>query len=48
MNTANVEKAWAEITDLEETQKLQLNWFFIKNNDEMDTEVVTDNPINIH
>ena len=46
--TAKVEKfsdgAWAESTDLEETQKLQLNWFFIKNNDEMETEVVTDNP----
>ncbi len=44
--TAKVEKfnngEWTESTDLEETQKLQLNWHFIKNNDDLDTEILTD------
>lgn len=44
--TATVEKCtegeWVETTDLEETQELQLNWYFIKNNDDLDTEVITD------
>ena len=46
--TATVEKyedgAWAETTDLNETQLSQINWYFIKNNDEDDTDVLTDNP----
>ena len=45
-HTAKVEKynngEWTETTDLEETQKLQLNWYFIKNNDDQDREVLTD------
>ena len=46
--TATVEKfedgAWSETTDLNETQLSQINWYFIKNNDEQDTDVLTDNP----
>lgn len=45
--TAKVEKfendEWKPTTDLEETQKLQLNWHFIKNNEVMNTDIVTDN-----
>ncbi len=46
--TATVEKfedgSWSETTDLNETQMSQINWYFIKNNDEQDTDVLTDNP----
>lgn len=45
--TAKVEKfendEWKTATELEETQKLQLNWHFIKNNEMMDTDIITDN-----
>jgi type VI secretion system secreted protein VgrG len=45
--TVQVEKfendEWKPATDLEETQKLQLNWHFIKNNEIMDTDIITDN-----
>ena len=43
--TATVEKfedgAWSETSDLNETQMSQINWYFIKNNDEQDTDVLT-------
>jgi type VI secretion system secreted protein VgrG len=46
--TAKVEKyendQWSETTDLQKSQLLQLNWHFIKNNDEADTELLQDNP----
>ncbi|XOB63262.1 type VI secretion system Vgr family protein [Campylobacterota bacterium DY0563] len=46
--TATVEKyvndAWVTTTDLNETQLSQLQWYFIKNNDEDDTDIITDNP----
>ncbi|MGE3613932.1 MAG: type VI secretion system Vgr family protein [Sulfurimonas sp.] len=46
--TATVEKfendAWTQTTDLTPTQKAQLQWFFIKNNDENDKDIITDNP----
>ena len=45
--TAKVEKfeagEWVETTDLSEAQLLQLQWYFIKNSDETDDEVLTDN-----
>jgi type VI secretion system secreted protein VgrG len=48
--TATVEKyendAWSQTTDLNETQLAQLQWYFIKNNDESDTDIITDNPTN--
>lgn len=48
--TASVEKyedgAWAETTELSETQKAQINWVFIKNNDQDDKDILTDNPTN--
>jgi len=48
--TAEVEKfengSWAKTTDLNETQKAQINWYFIKNNDEGDKDILTDNPTN--
>ncbi len=44
--TATVEKyengAWAETTDLTPTQKAQLQWYFIKNNDDTNTDIITD------
>ncbi len=46
--TATVEKyendAWSQTTDLNETQLAQLQWYFIKNNDESDKDIITDNP----
>ncbi len=46
--TATVEKyendAWVETTDLSATQEAQLQWYFIKNNDEGDKNIITDNP----
>jgi len=46
--TASVEKyengSWAATTELNETQKAQINWHFIKNNDEADKDILTDNP----
>ena len=46
--TAKVEKfengAWSETTELTQTQKAQINWLFIKNNDEADKDIITDNP----
>ena len=46
--TATVEKfedgSWSETSDLNESQMSQINWYFIKNNDEDDTDVLTDNP----
>lgn len=48
--TATVEKyendAWSQTTNLNETQLAQLQWYFIKNNDESDTDIITDNPTN--
>ena len=48
--TAEVEKyedgAWAKTTELSETQKAQINWAFIKNNDLNDKDILTDNPTN--
>jgi type VI secretion system secreted protein VgrG len=48
--TAVVQKyengAWVQTTDLTPTQKMQLQWVFIKNNDENDTDIVTDEPTN--
>ncbi len=44
--TATVEKyengSWAQTTDLTPTQEAQLQWYFIKNNDEGDTDIITD------
>ncbi|QEE32935.1 type VI secretion system Vgr family protein [Malaciobacter canalis] len=37
---------WSKSTDLNETQLAQLQWYFIKNNDEADTDILTDNPTN--
>ena len=46
--TASVEKyengSWAATTELNETQKAQINWYFIKNNDQGDKDILTDNP----
>ncbi|WP_419782582.1 type VI secretion system Vgr family protein [Malaciobacter marinus] len=37
---------WSKTTDLNETQLAQLQWYFIKNNDEADKDILTDNPTN--
>lgn len=48
--TASVEKyengAWAATTELTPSQEAQLQWHFIKNNDEGDKDILTDNPTN--
>jgi len=48
--TAEVEKyedgAWAKTSELSETQKVQINWAFIKNNDLNDKDILSDNPTN--
>ena len=48
--TAKVEKfengEWVETTSLEQTQKIQINWVFIKNNELMDTDIISDNLTN--
>ncbi|MGB6327484.1 MAG: type VI secretion system tip protein VgrG, partial [Halarcobacter sp.] len=46
--TASVEKyendVWIATTELTATQEIQLQWYFIKNNDESDKDILTDNP----
>ncbi|MCP4970058.1 MAG: DUF2345 domain-containing protein, partial [Arcobacter sp.] len=46
--TAVVQKyendAWAPTTELSATQEAQLQWYFIKNNDQGDKNIITDNP----
>ncbi|WP_424565588.1 bacteriophage T4 gp5 trimerisation domain-containing protein [Sulfurimonas sp.] len=46
--TASVEKfedgAWSETTELTTTQEAQINWYFIKNNDQENKDILTDNP----
>ncbi len=48
--TAVVEKyedgAWTQTTELNETQKAQINWYFIKNNDPQNKEITSENPTN--
>ena len=48
--TASVEKfedgEWSATTELTETQEAQINWYFIKNSDEADQEILTDHPTN--
>lgn len=48
--TATVEvyenDVWAQKTELTETQKSQLIWTFVKNNDQGDKDILTDNPMN--
>ena len=48
--TASVEKyengSWAATTDLTPSQEAQIQWAFIKNNDESDKDILTDNPTN--
>ncbi|MCP4971571.1 MAG: hypothetical protein GY932_13385, partial [Arcobacter sp.] len=36
--------AWAPTTELSATQEAQLQWYFIKNNDQGDKNIITDNP----
>ncbi len=38
--------AWIAKTELNETQKSQVIWAFIKNNDKSDRDILTDNPMN--
>lgn len=46
--TAVVEKyendAWVPTTELTATQEAQLQWYFVKNNDQSDKNIITDNP----
>ncbi len=46
--TATVEKfengVWKQTTQLTPAQEAQINWYFIKNNDQNDTDIITDNP----
>ncbi|WP_324172473.1 type VI secretion system Vgr family protein [Sulfurimonas sp.] len=46
--TASVEKfedgTWSETTELTTTQEAQINWYFIKNNDQENKDILTDNP----
>ena len=46
--TASVEKyendVWIATTELTATQEIQLQWYFIKNNDESNKDILTDNP----
>ena len=48
--TAEVEKyedgSWVATSDLTANQMAQINWNFIKNNNEGDTDILTDNPTN--
>lgn len=48
--TAEVEvyenDAWIKKTELTETQKSQLIWTFVKNNEKEDKDILTDNPMN--
>ncbi|WP_188108624.1 type VI secretion system Vgr family protein [Sulfurimonas lithotrophica] len=48
--TAEVEvyedDAWVAKTELTDTQKSQVVWAFVKNNDENDKDILTDNPVN--
>jgi len=46
--TAEVEKyedgAWTPTTQLTQTQENQINWYFIKNNEQDNKDILTDNP----